>query len=136
MGAASYSNALVARSYAVLEATRQRDSVQSLTGVDLESQQILDKGDIGHQRPVEEVTREKRVEEKQATPSSCCLPEPMMEVPGKDGLWEREGRQSVWDIEVHLWWPSPPWAAMRKVTRWKQNLKGSLESQLCRMAFC
>lgn len=69
---------MVARSYDALGVTRQRDSVQSVTSVNLgkasRSWKAEDNGGIGHQGPVEKVTKEKR-EEMQAIVSSCCLPE-------------------------------------------------------------
>lgn len=72
---------MVARSYAVLEATRQGDSVQSLISVDLgrasRSWKAEEKGCIGHPGSEEKVTEEKRREEKKTPVSSCCLPDPI-----------------------------------------------------------
>lgn len=74
-------HAMGARSCAVLEATRQWDSVQSLISVDLgkasSSWKAGEKGSIGHPGPVEKVTEDKRREEKQSPVSSCCLPDPI-----------------------------------------------------------
>ena len=69
-------HAMMARSCAVLEATRQGDSVQSSVSVDLgkasRSWEAEEKGCIGYQGPEEKVTEEKK-EGREENPSQFLL---------------------------------------------------------------
>lgn len=110
-------HAMVAGVYAVLEATRQRDLVRSSTSVDLgkasRSWKAEDKGGIGHQGPVEKVTKEKG--ERRYSPSqfllSLCA---HVRAPEKDGPWgqEKTGRHLAWWLSALqcqcLGYPSSP----------------------------